>query len=294
MRRNKFKSFALLFVFNSFYLSLLFYFLPLPYLVLILIFFIVLNVWLLFFPEFFFMRKLKARPAFLTDSKGILKIWKAAQKTSSTKRATCYIVEEGAPFSFYFSGFRADSAVFSKSLLELLTLEEAKALVCYFFTVFSTGWGLFFTVFSFFCSPVWILFFLLEAPFRFFYSIGLVTLNRKERKKEMIEKKGSLGMKKQRGHESFSLLVLKLLSLFFYRTFLYLDRKTHQKPEGKALGRALWKVESLYKTETLSLSFWMLPLFFGNPLTFRFYGWYLSFQPRLRQRVKALVGYYPP
>lgn len=292
MKKNNFKSFALVFVFNGFYLSFFYYFLPFYYFFFILIFFVALNIWMLFFPAFPFIRKLKPRLAFPTDPKDILGIWEEEKKTFSNEKALCYIVEKEVPLSFHFSSLRANSAVFSRHLLELLTPEEVKALVCYFFTVFSTNWSLFFTLLSFFCFPIWILCFLLEAPFRFFYSFfkNSIFLN----KKKVLENSNCVNSEKKKRSEILSPLFFKLLPLFFYRVFLCMDKKTQKKTTGEALGSALWKVQSLYEVENFSPPLWMSPLFFGNPLTFRVYRWYFSFQPRLRQRVKALVGSYPP
>ena len=139
MKKNNLKSFALLFVCNSFYLGFFFYFLPFHYFFLLLIFFVALNIWLLFSPVFPFIQKLKPRLAFPTDPKGILGIWEKEGRNFPQKKAICYIVEKEVLLSFHFSSLRADSAVFSRGLLELLTVEEVKALVCYFWTVFSTG-----------------------------------------------------------------------------------------------------------------------------------------------------------
>lgn len=293
MRKNNLKSFALLFFFNSFYLSFFFYFLPLHYFFSVLIFFAAINTWLLFFPVFPFIQKFNPRLAFPTE--GIFKIWKEEKKDLSKKKALCYIVEKEIPFTLHFSGLQTHSAVFSRGLLALLTVEELKALVCYFWTLFSAGWSLFFTLLSFFCFPIRALLFLLEIPFHFIYSIfkflkNSVFLN----KEKMTEDLNDVTTGKQKRSEILFPLFFKLLSLSFYRVFLCMDKKAYQKPAGKALGSALWKVQSFYEVENVSPPLWMSLLFFGNPLTFRVYKWYFSFQPQLRSRVKTLIGSYPP
>lgn len=293
MRKIFFKSFVPLFIFNSFYLSFLFYFLPIHYFFSLLIFFVAVNVWLLFFPAFPFIQKFSPRLAFPTER--IFKIWEMEQAASSQKKSLCYIVEEEMPFALHFSGLQTNSAVFSRGLLELLTVEELKALVCCFWTLFSTGWSLFFTLFSFFCFPIRVLFFLLEIPFHFVYSIFKFLKNSVFLNKEKITEDSNDGaIEKPKNKEILFPLFFKLLSLPFSRVFLHIDKKTYQKSAGKALGGALWKAQSFYEMENISPPPWMSLLFFGNPLTFRVYKWYFSFQPQLRLRVRALIGVYPP
>ena len=259
----------LLFLFNSGALWLLFSLLSARYFVLGVSLLIVLNIGLLFFSELLFIKVLRLRPLLPTDPSDIHKIWHF-ERNRALKTARCYIAPGPGAFSLHFSNGKANAAVFSESLLELLTKEELKALACYYQTGFATGWSLFFTLLSFFCALLWALFFVLESPFRFFL---------KDRKP-------------QKSPFCFAMFI-KALSFPACRIFLYLDRKTQHRLSDFSLPKALWKTQSLYELEQLKLPDWMVPVFFANPLTKRSLKWYLSFQPKIRLRMKALAGTYP-
>ena len=234
MRKNNLKSFALLFFFNSFYLSFFFYFLPLHYFFSVLIFFAAINTWLLFFPVFPFIQKFNPRLAFPTE--GIFKIWKEEKKDLSKKKALCYIVEKEIPFTLHFSGLQTHSAVFSRGLLALLTVEELKALVCYFWTLFSAGWSLFFTLLSFFCFPIRALLFLLEIPFHFIYSIfkflkNSVFLN----KEKMTEDLNDVTTGKQKDRRFFFPCSLNFFHCLFIVFFFAWIKKPIRSQQGKLL-----------------------------------------------------------
>ena len=265
--KNCLKSFVLLIVFNSGTLSLLFYLFPVKYLTLNLVFLVILNTYLLFFSDWLFIKTLQLKPILPTDSSGIHAIWEEWRKNTNSQRGRCYIFDSKLPLSLHFSHSKEHFAVFSKGLLELLTKEEMKALVCYCFTSFLTGWSLFLTLISYFCLLVFWLCFILEAPVR---------ILRKNKKPILFP------------------WFLKTLGFITRRIFLHLDKKTHQTLAEKSYPHTLWKVQSLYKVDIFSVPAWMAPVFFGNPLTWKTLKWYVFFQPKIRQRVKALTGSYPP
>ena len=197
--KKYFPSFIFLFLFNSCVLWLCFYFFSTRYFVLSLGLLVVLNIWVLFFSEYFFIKILRLRVALPTED--IYRIWHN-ENSSSFKSDQCYIASGPGTFSLHFSNGKMNAAVFSENLLELLTKKELESLVCYYKTGFATGWSLFLTLLAFFCAFLWALCFILEAPFRLF-----------------------LKTKKLKKTPFCFLLFLKLLSLPARWIFLSLDGK---------------------------------------------------------------------
>ena len=266
--RQSLKSFLLLLILNGGTVSFCFALLPIKYFIFILVFLVILNIYLLFFSELLFIKTLQLKPLPLGQFPIIQAVWEE-QKIKTSKKAGCLIADTKSPFTFAFSNNKADFAVFSKGLLEILTKEEIKAIVCYYFKSFSSGWSLFLTLVAYICWLIFKLFVLVELPFH---------LIRKNRNSTPL---------------CFPFF-LKALGLISGWIFFYLDKKVHQELKGRDYPHTLWKVQSLYEMENFSLPEWMAPVFFSNFLTSRPVRWYLSFQPKTRTRVKALIGSYPP
>lgn len=266
--KSFFKSFLLLLLLNTLILIFL-PLLPLRYLFPILTFLVIFNIFLLFYSEFLFIKTLKLQSPFLFqgDPWGIDKIWTEQQKNKFSKKNHYYILNRDQPFSLCFSNLKGNHVVFSKSLLELLTEEEKKALVCYYFTGFYSGWSPVLTLLSCFHYLIDKLFFLLETPFRLF---------------------------RKNKSPLFFPLFLKILSLPIQKVYFLMDKETKAKEQGKAFPKLLWKTQSLYKMDKMKLPDWLTPVFFGNPLTWKVLKWYFSFQPKMPVRVKTLIGTYPP
>ena len=260
------KSFLLLLFLDGGSLSFCFYLLPIKYFIFILVFLVILNIYLLFFSEFLFIKTLQLSPLLPGQFPAIQEIW---EEYKISKKTHCYIADTKSPFTCAFSNSQADFAVFSKGLLEILTKEEVKAIVYYYLQSFSTGYSFFLTLISYICWLIFKLLIVIELPFRL--------------------------IKKNPSPTPFCFpFVLKAFSLISGWIFFYLDKKTQQKLQGRDYPHVLWKTQSLLKMENFSLPVWMAPVFLGNLLTLKSIKWYLSFQPKIRARVKALIGSYPP
>ena len=223
----------------------------------------------LFFSDLLFIKRLRLRPVLPTDD--IYKIWHNKAEGLPDNADRCYIAPGPDLFSLHFSNGKTNGAVFSESFLELLSQKELEALVCYYKTGFATGWSLFLTLLSLFCAPVRMVFFILESPFRLF-----------------------LKDSKLKASPFCFLLFLTVLSRPAQGIFLSLDQKTQRRCPKAGLPKALWKMQSLYELEQMHPPDWMIPVFSADPLTKKSFKWYISFQPKIRLRIKALTGTYPP
>ncbi|MCY4513020.1 MAG: hypothetical protein OXB86_04965 [Bdellovibrionales bacterium] len=189
------------------------------------------------------------------------------KKSSPSLPVTLYLIKVPYPISLCFGNFGFCRIVFSEKLLEMLSPEEKEIILSYYVQAGTRGWVFFFTLISALLKGANGFFVILNLPNRLF-------------------------QKKQTMNIVFRLF-LQGLSPFLRKIHLHLDQKI-QGPSPKKLARTLWKMQSLYDTESSPLSAPLAPLCFANPLTNSKTGDSIPLQPNKRQRTKALIGAYPP
>ena len=195
------------------------------------------------------------------------KLHSLLKKSPSSLPVTLHLIKTPVPISLCFGGADVCRVVFSEKLLEMLSPEERAIILSYYIQAGDRGWVFCLTLVSAILKGLNRFFIILNLPDRIF------------RKKQNI----NLVFR----------LILHGLSPFSRKIFLHLDQKMkEQKP--KKLARTLWKMQSLYDIQPFPLPVPLAPLCFANPLTNVKTGGFIPLQPDKRQRVKALMGAYPP
>ncbi len=195
--------------------------------------------------------------------------FKSLEKPSGFKNVNCYKTKVDFPVSICFGNPREYFIIFSESLLDALSEKEIKLLLSYYIQSVSNGSTLFLTLISgiIYCLDGFL--FLINYPFKYFQKTKPVNF--------------------------LMVWILYILSWPTKPLFSRLDRQfAKTKEEKKLWASLLWKLDSLYKLEKRNFPIFFTSLFLANPLTNNKWECYISLQPKIRSRVKNLIGSYPP
>ena len=219
------------------------------------------NIFILFYYPLHVLKKLEATAY-------SLKYLSKFKDFKESKTPLICVNEATEPFALCFGNQKKSYLVFSNRLLEILSTEEIKLIIQYYQKSISQGGVYFFSTLSALTKAV--------GAFCYFFNFSFL-------KKKKTQKIPLL----------FSLF-LKTLGFFLKKSYLQLDQWSTNSKEEKDFARLLWKVQSLYHTEPSSLPVFLSLLHFANPLTQEKVECYIPLQPPIKQRVKSLIGTYPP
>lgn len=180
-----------------------------------------------------------------------------------------YKIKQSQPLSLCFGSAHKQYILFSESLLDLLSPKEKELLLSYYAYSISQGGYFALTLWSGLIYLLDRILFVLNYPLKIF-------------KKQ--NSKPSLNM--------VMVLIFFLLTPWVRLHFFKLD--SHQKENNKDWAFLLWKLDSAYQLENFNFPSFLAPLFPCNPLTNLKRGCYVSLQPKIKLRVKKLIGSYPP
>ena len=230
---------------------------------------LILDVFLLFFMSLY------ARKTYLfsvfppEDSYQLHSTFERLKKQHNLQNIQLLKLKDRDSACFYLSDLSGSIVVLSENILESFSQEEMTCFLSYAFQKIQSGDLLFLTVLSAFL-------FLLEKIF-YVFSYPFVFLKNKKTKKT--------GMA----------LTFKMLSLMTKNIFYKNDKlllKTEIKKRNQAI--FLWKLDSFTALNPPQLPLFFAPLFLTNFLTNLYGREYISLQPLIKNRVKNLVGSYPP
>ena len=190
------------------------------------------------------------------------------KKSEPSFPVTLHLIKTPVPLSFCFGGCSSFRIVFSEKLLEMLSEEERELMVFWYVRAGERGRIFFLTLLSAILRGLDGFFSLVSLPHRLLF--------RKKRKMNFVFR-----------------LILHGLRWFLRGVFFRMDKVTAKGRNPRKLALTLWKMQSLYETETCPLPFFFAPLFFADPLSAED-GPAVPLQPDKRQRVRSLMGAYPP
>ena len=266
-----YKSFLFLFVLNSLFILPVWLFLNLRFLIPAFVCLFILNLFLLFFISFYLRKKFSFSVFASEDPYGVSFVFEELKAIYNLKNIQLLKIKQLSYSFFYFNGGKTSFVVLSEDLLENFSKEDIKRLLTYPFQMIKGGDLLFLTLLGSFLFLIEKALYFLNHPFFFF-------------KKKPIKK------------ENFILvLVLKALSVMTKKIFYRLDTSFLSKGNNnKKQALLLWKLHGLAKTNPPKISPFLAPLFLTNPLTNSAWECYISLQPLIKDRVKSLIGVYPP
>ena len=171
---------------------------------------------------------------------------------------------------FYMAGLNQSTVILSENVLESFSERDMACFLSYAFQKIKSGEALFLTVLSSFIFLLERVFYILNYPFSFF-------------KKQKIDSRGMM-------------FLFKLLSFTTKRIFYRNDKKLSLNKNQPAREQALflWKLDSFIKLNPPQLPVFFAPLFLISFLTNSYGESYSSLQPLIKDRVKKLVGSFPP
>ena len=190
------------------------------------------------------------------------------QKSEPSFPVTLYLIKIPFPLSFCLGGRSSSRIVFSEKLLETLSEEEKKLMIRWYVRAGERGSVFFLTVLSVILRRLGGFFSFISLPDRLFG---------KKRKMNIVFRWILYGLR-------------RLLRGMFFR----MDKAAVTGQNPRKLALILWKMQSLYETDTCPLPFFFAPLFFADPLAAP-NGPAVPLQPDKQQRVRLLTGgAYPP
>ena len=266
-----YKSFLFLFGLNFILILPIWFFLDLRFLVPAFVFLLILDIFLLFSSGFYLRRQFLFSVFAPEDPYGVSMIFEDLKNKWDLKNVQLLKAKQLSSSFFCFSWGPKSFVVLSEDILERFSKEDIRCLLSYPFQMVRSGDLLFLTLLSGFL--------LLAEKFTYFLSYPLSFFRKKPIKKEIL----------------ILVLVLKVLSLMTRRIFRRTDKNLLLKGNGKnQQAFFLWKLDSLLKINPPKNSLFLAPLFLTNPLTDSDWGCYISLQPLIKDRVKSLIGIYPP
>ena len=259
-----YKSFLFLFVLNILLILPVWFFLNLRFLIPTAFACLLLDIFLLFFIGFYLRKKLVLSSFSPEDAYGIHKLFENLKTYYELKNIFLFKVREINSAFFYFSALNKNYIVLSEDILESFSQEDKKYLLSYPFQKARSGDLLFLTVLSGFLFLAQKFLYFLNYPLSFF--------------------------KKKAVAQNSLAFILKILSLMTRRIFYDRDKKL--LPHGEGQGKQallLWRLNSFTRLNPSSRPDFFAPLFLVNPLKED-----SSLHPLIKDRIKALVGTYPP
>ena len=236
------------------------------------VFLAIFNIWILFFFGYCLKRKLAFSRFSPEDPYGASRAFESLKARFNLKKARLLKAKGmGRAFFFFGDGLSLSAAV-SEELLESLPEEDIKRLLAYPFQLAQSGDLLFLTALSHFALLAENILYFLNRPLAFFG-------------KAPADKKESLAL----------FFGLRLLAFAARRAFRRADKALSPTEEDKKKQALfLWRLDSLTSLNHQRAFAFMAPLFLTNPLTNSNRKNYVSLQPLIKKRVKALGGDYPP
>ena len=264
-----FKSLLLLIFVDSLFASIVLLFLEIRFLIPTLAGLIILNLSFYFSVKTRLLGSLSCKKIHPNDPWRIHALLKGFKNKPSY--VDFYISKAPSFFSLSYGNRMKTYIVFSESLWESLSEKEKKMLIHYHFHFIKEGWTLLLTLLHSLLFGIEKLLFIFNFP-------QFILRKKREQNKNIL----------------FTLL-LKALGFITQKFFLQRDQEIALLENQKQiLALLLWKIQSLHQVQKNPFPLSLTPLLIGNPLTSLERGCYISLQPDIKVRVKALRGSYPP
>ena len=265
-----YKTFLFLFSLNALLIlpaGLLF---PIRFLIPVSLFALILDIFLLFFIPIYVKKTYLYSVFPIDDPYKLCSVFNSLKTDHNLKHVQLLKLQGIDSVCFDLSGFNSSIIVLSENILESFSQKEIAYFLSYAFQKIQSGDSLFLTVLSAFLFLLEKVFYILSYPFVF--------------------------LKKKNTKRSGIAFMLKILSFMTKSVFYNNDKKLllKNKIEGKDQALFLWKLESFITLNPPSLPGFFAPLFLTNFLTNSNGKDYISLQPLIKDRVKNLVGSYPP
>ena len=234
------------------------------------VFIIALDIFLLFFTIIYIKRAYLFSAFPPDDSYKFYPAFKKLKQQYSLKNIQLLKLQELNSAVFYASDFSGSIIVLSENILESFSQKDIERFLSYAFQKIKSGDLLFLTVLSAFLFLFGKVFYILNYPFIFL----------KKKKSDHFELAG----------------LLRVLSMITKSVFYNNDKKllSQEEKNGKNQALFLWKLESFIKLNPPQLPAFFAPLFLTNFLTNPNRKGYIALQPLIKNRLKKLVGSFPP
>ena len=266
-----YKSFLFLLGLNLFLIWPVVLFVDLKFLIPAFVGLLILDLFLLFFSGFYLRKKFTFSVFSLDDPYEVNQLFENLKRDYNLKNIQLLKIKDENYSFFYFSYGGQSFVVLSENILENFSQEDIKCFLAYPFQMILSGHLLFLTLLSGFLFLMEKISYFLNYPLSFF--------KRKPLKKESL----------------FLVFVLKGLSFMTRKIFYKMDQNLYLKEdERKKQALFLWRLDGLTSVKSLKVSPFLAPLFLTNPLTNSDWKGYISLQPLIENRVRALIGSYPP
>ena len=264
-----FKSFLLLIFADSLLIFTVLFFLEIRFLIPTLTGLIILNLSFYFSTKTRLLKSLSCQKIYPHDPWRVHTLLKEFKNKPSY--VDFYISKAPSFFSLSYGNRMKAYIVFSESLWESLSEKERSMLIHYHLYFIKEGWTILLTLLHSLLFGI--------EKFLFIFNLSrFISRKKREQSKNIL----------------FALL-LKAIGLFTQKLFLQRDQEIAPSEDQKqTLALLLWKIQSLYQAQKYSFPLSLTPLLIGNPLTSPERGCYISLQPDIKVRVKALRGSYPP
>ncbi len=266
-----YKSFLFLFILNSFFVWPVLLFLKTEILIPVFVFLFLFDLFLLFFVGIYLKRHFSYSAFTPDDPYGISLIFENLKKIHKLKNIYLFKTKELKSAFFCFSVGKKSFIVLSENLLENLSKQNRECLLHYPLQMIKSGDLFFLTLISGF------LFFI--DKFLYFLNYPVYLFKNKSVKKEYLS----------------LIFILKIMSLITKKIFYNTDKRIFfNKAKKIQQGVFLWKLDSITTVCPPKTPFFMTPLFLTNPLADSGWRSYISLQPLMKNRLKALDIPYPP
>ena len=315
-----YKIFLFLFVLSTFLIGLVALLFPAHFLILAFVLAFVLSVFLLFFMTVYVKNNYELSVFPPDDSYNLSSLFEKFKKTYSLQNVQLLKIKDIDSACFYLSSPTDSLIILSENILESFSPEDIACFLNYAFQKIKSGDALFLSSLSSFLFLFEKLFSALNYPLSF-----LKNKKRKRLKKNLgnsvffEETPSSSSVKNQKSlnisgmRALFGILSLVTRGLFYKndRRLSQFDlndlffKKDFEKNKSQAMSKSnnenkrnqalfLWKLDSFLSLNPPDLPSFFAPVFLVNFLT----NWeekdYIHLQPLIKNRVKKLVGSYPP
>ena len=307
--KNFYKSFLFLFVLSALLIGLTGLLFPVRFLIPAFVISFVLSVFLLFFMTAYVKKNYLFSAVPPDDSCELYSIFQQLKKQYNLKDVQLIKLKEIDSACFYLSDLRGSLIVLSDNTLNSFNPEELACFLSYAFQKIKSGDALFLTVLSSFLFLVEKFFYILSYPFTVFKNKKTAVLDQeldslvstgdshfygKDGVNKLMDKdKRYKGLNKLGMGFVFRILSLMTRNIFYNNDrLLYKSDAFKEKKRNQAL--FLWKLDSFLSLNPPHLPYFFAPVFLTNFLTNLMEKDYIPLQPLIKNRVKNLVGTYPP
>ncbi|MCY4321262.1 MAG: hypothetical protein OXC37_02500, partial [Bdellovibrionaceae bacterium] len=228
---------------------------------------LILYLFLLFFMGVYIKRTYSFSEILPGDPYQIHSDFEKLKKQYKLKNVRLLKIKDMESVYFYFNSFKTVFIVLSEDILENFNIKDILCFLSYAFQKGKSGDVLFLTVLSSFLFLWEKVFFILSYPLFF--------------------------LKKNKKRSLF--FMLKFLSLISRNVFYKNDKllfKTESQKKDQAL--SLWKLDNFTRFNLSPMPLFLSPLFLTKLLTNYCEKDYISLQPLIKNRIKNLLGSYPP